>query len=255
MAESLGAIEAVLDGEIVAFDTTGRPSFAALQKRMHVTTPAQVRRLAQQTPATYLVFDVLHLEGHSLLDEPYAERRRALDALALSGPSWQTTPYFAGNGAAVLAASQQQGLEGVVAKRLDARYLAGKRSDLWLKVKNFRTQSVVIGGWQAGEGRRAQTIGSLLVGIPDGDGLHYVGRVGSGLGDQELSDLAMRLSSLAIDATPFVDETPREVAHWVRPELVAEVTYGEWTPDGRMRHPVWRGLRTDIDASEVERES
>src|SRR4051812_28284274 len=140
MAESLGSTQVVLDGEIVAMDSDGRPSFAALQSRMHVTNPAQVRRLTTQTPVTYLAFDVLHLDGRSLLDAPYAERREILDGLGLAGPSWQTPPHFSSNestgdrgiGASVLAASKEQGLEGIIAKRLDSRYFPGKRSDCWL---------------------------------------------------------------------------------------------------------------------------
>src|SRR3954471_11106705 len=197
MAEELGSRQVVLDGEIVAFDADGRPSFGALQSRMHVTHAASVRRVAASTPVTYLVFDVLHLDGRSLLDEPYEERRRILESLELYGPSWQTPPWFRGGGAAVLAASKQQGLEGVIAKRLDSRYYAGRRSDCWLKVKNLRTQEVVIGGWKPGAGRRAGAIGSLLLGVPGDDGLLYVGHVGTGFTDKMLRDLEADLRPLA----------------------------------------------------------
>jgi bifunctional non-homologous end joining protein LigD len=258
MAESLGATQVVLDGEIVAMDETGRPSFGALQSRMHVTGAAQVRRLVTQTPVTFLAFDVLHLDGRSLLDEPYAERRRLLESLALSGPSWQTPPFFVGGGAAVLAASQEQGLEGVVAKRLDSRYYPDKRSDCWLKLKNIRMQEVVIGGWKPGEGRRKGAIGSLLLGVPGPEGLDYVGHVGTGFTDKMLRELEADLAPLTRDDSPFAAVVPRphaKDARWVEPRLVGEVVFTEWTREGRLRHPAWRGLRPDKSPDEVTRES
>ena len=258
LAESQGSRQLVLDGEIVAFDASGRPSFEALQSRMHVTNTAQVRRLMTQTPVTYLVFDLLHLDGRSLLDEPYAERRRVLESLGLSGPSWQTPPHFEGDGDAVLAASLQQGLEGVVAKRLDSAYVPGKRSEAWLKVKNLRTQEVVIGGWKPGAGRRAGAIGSLLLGVPGPDGLAFAGHVGTGFTDKMLRDLETQLAPLARDESPFATTVPREharTAKWVDPVVVGEVVFGEWTREGRLRHPAWRGLRPDKSADQVVKES
>ena len=258
LAESLGARQVVLDGEIVALDGAGRPSFEALQSRMHVTNSAQVRRLMTQTPITYLVFDVLHLDGRSLLDETYVERRRILEALGLSGPSWQTPPHFEGDGSAVLAASREQGLEGVIAKRLDSRYYPGKRSDCWLKVKNLRTQEVVIGGWKPGAGRRAGAIGSLLLGVPGPDGLEFVGHVGTGFTDRALRELEAQLAPLVRDDSPFDTTVPREharTAKWVEPSIVGEVVFGEWTREGRLRHPAWRGLRPDKAPSDVVRET
>ena len=258
MAESLGSRQVILDGEIVAMDERGRPSFEALQARMHVTNAAQVRRLATQVPATFLAFDVLHLDGRSLLDEPYTERRRLLESLELSGPSWQTPPHFEGSGDAILAASKEQGLEGVLAKRLDSRYYAGKRSDCWLKVKNLRTQEVVIGGWKPGEGRRKGAIGSLLLGVPGEEGLGYVGHVGTGFTDAMLHELENMLSPLERSDPPFATAIPRphaKDAHWVEPQIVGEVAFGEWTKAGILRHPAWRGLRPDKNAADVVRES
>jgi len=258
MAESLGSTQVVLDGEIVAMDASGRPSFGALQNRMHVTGAAQVRRLVAQTPVTFLAFDVLYVDGRSLLTAPYAERREVLESLGLSGPSWQTPPYFAGDGPAILAASQAQGLEGVLAKRLDSPYVPDRRSDAWLKVKNIRTQEVVVGGWKPGEGRRHGLIGSLLVGVPGPDGLDYVGHVGTGFTDKMLRDLEVEMTRLARDHAPFAAEVPRaqaKDARWVSPELVGEVAFTEWTKDGRLRHPAWRGLRPDKSPDEVRRES
>jgi bifunctional non-homologous end joining protein LigD len=248
----------VLDGEIVAMDSDGRPSFGTLQQRMHVSNAAQVRRLAASTPATFLAFDVLHLDGQSLLDTPYVERRRILESLQLSGPSWQTPPHFEGGGDAVLAASKQQGLEGIIAKRLDSTYYAGKRSDCWLKLKNLRTQEVVIGGWKPGEGRRKGAIGSLLLGVPGADGLDYVGHVGTGFTDKMLRDLEQQLAPLSRDDSPFAAAVPRphaKDAHWVEPVVVGEVVFSEWTREGRLRHPAWRGLRPDKAATDVVKES
>jgi bifunctional non-homologous end joining protein LigD len=259
LAESMGSTQAVLDGEIVAFDEQGRPSFGRLQQRMHVTKAAALDRLRQDVPIHYVIFDLLHLDGRSLLDEPLSERRRLLAGLELSGGFWSTPGDFTDvDGNDILAASLSQGLEGVVAKRLDSRYLPGKRSELWTKVKNFRTQEVVIAGWKPGEGRRAGTIGSLLMGIhDDGGNLIYAGKVGTGFTDRILDELSAALGRLERKTSPFATEVPRaesKDAHWVTPSLVAEVRFSEWTSDGRLRHPSYRGLRPDKSAAEVRRE-
>jgi bifunctional non-homologous end joining protein LigD len=248
----------VLDGEIVAFDDGGRPSFAALQYRMHVGDPAQARRLAVKSPVTYLLFDVLHLDETTLTEGTYAERREILEALALRGPRWDTPPYFAGGGPAARSLSRAQGLEGIVAKRLDSIYEPGRRSRNWIKVKNLWTQEVIIGGWKPGQGRRGGGIGSLLLGVQGDEGLVYVGHVGTGFTDRMLADLGDRLRGLARQTPPFdTPVPPRDAkdAHWVEPTLVGEVRFGEWTPDARMRHPSWRGLRQDKSPAEVRRES
>ncbi len=244
--------DAVVDGEIVAMDEHGRPDFGALQNRMH-RTGAEVPRLAAARPVTYLVFDLLAWDGEDMLELPYAERRARLDALGLAGHRWAATPWFEGGGADVLAASEENGLEGVVAKRLDSVYRPGARSPEWRKIKNFRTQSVVVGGWRPGQGRRSGTIGSLLVGVPDDQGrLVYVGHVGTGFSDQDLRHLQQLLT--ARRTPPFEGNLPREVtrdAHWVEPDLVGEVAYAVWTAEGRLRHPVWRGVRDDLEPDDV----
>ncbi len=250
--------QAVLDGEIVAFDESGRPSFGALQFRMHVGDPVQARRLAAERPVTYFLFDVLHLDGRNLVGRAYVERRAILDDLALSGPRWDTPPYFAGGGTHALELSKAQRMEGILAKRLDSIYEAGRRSRTWIKVKNFRTQEVVIGGWKPGQGRRGGGVGSLLLGIPSDVGLVYVGHVGTGFTDRMLVSLGDQLRELDRDTSPFDTPVPprdAKEAHWVEPNLVGEVAFGEWTADGRMRHPSWRGLRPDKSPSEVRRES
>jgi bifunctional non-homologous end joining protein LigD len=259
MAASLGSRRVVLDGELVALDKDGRPSFSALQARMHVGDDAAVRRLMAQTPVTYMVFDLLYLDGRSLLDAPYSERRGLLAGLKLSGESWQTPPWFAGDGKAVFAASKEQHLEGIVMKRLESTYSPGIRSKSWLKLKNQRMQEVVIAGWKPGEGHREGSIGSLLLGVLNDDGdLIYVGNVGTGFTDAALTSLAADLKPLAIGESQFSTPIPRAQArdaHWVQPSLVGEVIFAEWTRDGRLRQPSWRGLRPDKPASDVHRES
>ncbi len=257
LAGRMGAARAVLDGEIVCFDTHGRPSFARLQKRMHVADAGAARALAASDPVVLLVFDLLYLDGSSLLSLPYHQRRALLDDLALAGPSWQTPPAFVGHGAEALRTSQEQGLEGVVAKRLTSIYLPGRRTPDWIKVKNIRTQEVVVGGWKPGSGRRAGTIGSLLLGLPHQDGLTYVGKVGTGFTDAALTSLAARLRPTARAGSPFDDVPGPDArdAQWVAPRLVGEVAFAEWTPDGRLRHPSWRGLRPDKNPEDVVRES
>jgi bifunctional non-homologous end joining protein LigD len=258
MAASLGSRRVVLDGELVALGEDGRPSFGALQVRMHVADAAAVRRLMTQTPVTFLAFDLLYLDGRSLLDVPYSERRALLADLQLSGGSWQTPPWFAGNGEAVYQTSKEQHLEGIVMKRLDSRYSAGRRSTSWLKLKNQLMQEVVIAGWNPGEGHREGSIGSLLLGVHDKNGdLIYVGNVGTGFTDAALRSLASELSPLAAEESAFATPIPRSQApdpHWVQPTLVGEVTFSEWTRNGRLRHPSWRGLRPDKASEEVRRE-
>jgi bifunctional non-homologous end joining protein LigD len=253
MAEAVPAREAIIDGEVVAFGEDGRPSFAALQTRMHSLGPAP------RAPIAFLAFDLLHLNGISLLGHPYVERRGLLDSLELAGPNWQIPPVFRGMGDAALQTSHAQNLEGVVAKRLDSLYEPGRRSQAWIKVKNTMMQSVVVGGWRTGKDSRQPTFGSLLCGINDPSGrLVYVGRVGSGFNSETLGELTHRLTSLARTTSPFHDTVPYEDtrdAHWVDPVLVGEVVFAGWTPDNRLWHPRWRGLRDDISPEAVIRES
>jgi bifunctional non-homologous end joining protein LigD len=189
---------------------------------------------------------------------PYRERRALLVGLGLDGPSWQTPPAFHGTGAAAVQTSKDQQLEGVVAKRLDSVYTPGRRSPFWIKVKNLRTQEVVIGGWTPGQGRRSGTIGALLLGIGSPDGLRYIGKVGTGFTDDMLADLKRRLDRHARATSPFTPDVPRADARdgrWVTPALVGEVAFSEWTSDGRLRHPAWRGLRPDKAPGDVVVES
>ncbi|MEV1247270.1 non-homologous end-joining DNA ligase [Nonomuraea sp. NPDC050022] len=237
-----GVKNAVIDGEVVALDPRGRPSFVRLQHRMHLTDPEEV--MLELYPVTYLPFDLLYLDGTTLLDLPYRDRRSLLDELDIGAP-----PYFPGD-SDLLAATQEQGLEGVVAKRLDSPYRPGTRSPSWIKVKHLSTRDVVIGGWKPGKGRRSGGIGSLIMGVFTEQGLTYVGHVGTGFTEAVLDQLYAFLSPLEIPRSPFQNVVPWR-NRWVRPELVGEVAYTMWTDDLRLRHPVWRGLRPDKLPSEV----
>ncbi|MQA62824.1 MAG: DNA ligase [Actinophytocola sp.] len=244
-----------LDGEVVAL-RDGKPSFAALQSRMHALD-SQATRLSRHDPVTYLIFDLLHLDGHSCLRLPYRERRDLLDSLELDGDRWRTSPTYPGQGAAVLAASREQQLEGAMAKRLDAPYRPGKRSGDWIKITDVLALEVVIGGWRPGEGRRAATFGSLLLGVPEDGGLRYVGHVGTGFSEDVLRGLRAKFNRLERKASPFTTDIPRDRsvgARWLSPKLVGEVVFREWTADRRLRAPAWRGLRPDRDPADIHHE-
>jgi bifunctional non-homologous end joining protein LigD len=258
LGRELGAHRAVLDGEIVAFDDEGRPSFQRLQGRIHLASESAVRSRMRDVPVTYMVFDVLYLDGRPLLRLGYEERRHVLAGLKLEGDFWQTPDHHVGEGKALLEASRRQGLEGVVAKRLGSSYEPGKRSSAWLKVKNVRTQEVVIGGWLPGKGRREGQIGALLVGYMDEvDGkqrLKYAGRVGTGFDAAKLEQLAKLLEPGRRDESPFDGRQPPKESIFVEPRHVAEVAFSEWTSAGTLRAPVFRGLRDDKRPEEVFRE-
>jgi bifunctional non-homologous end joining protein LigD len=249
MNRALSSHRAIVDGEIVAFDEHGRPSFGRLQSRMHVGSESAARRRAKEVPVVYVAFDLLWLDGHPLLDLPYEERRARLRELGLDGPSWRTPDHVVGDGAAVLAASLENGLEGVVAKKLDSPYEPGRRSPCWLKVKNVRREDVVVGGWLPGSGKRTDRIGALLVGVEDDGALRYAGRVGTGFTEAELDRLAKVLERR--EDSPFVagETKPPKESVFVQPTRVAEVEFTEWTSDGMMRHPSYKGLREEAPQS------
>jgi bifunctional non-homologous end joining protein LigD len=257
----LGMREVVLDGEIVAFDQSHppRPSFERLQRRMHVTSPSAIRRLSKSAPVVYAIFDLLYLDGRSLMGLAYDERRAALDELELGGPAWRVPAAFRGpahRGQALLDATEAQGLEGIVAKRRESRYEPGRRTGAWIKIKHTRRQELVIAGWLPGEGRRTDRIGALLMGVyEDGDRLRYAGRVGTGFTDRALEDLRDRLTPLRRDTSPFATapKLPRN-AMFVDPRLVAEIEFREWTGEGVMRAPSFKGLRDDKPPAAVVRE-
>ncbi|QXJ24579.1 DNA polymerase LigD [Actinomadura graeca] len=257
LADLLPHNDVVLDGEIVAFDQ-GRPSFERLQRRMHVTRPDP--RLIREVPVRYVAFDVLFLGGRPLYDLPYADRRALLAELDVAGTGpVEVPPYLHGADTdqvkELLDFTQEQHLEGLLAKRLDSPYRPGRRVDFWRKVKNFMTREVVICGWKPGKGRREGGVGSLLLGEYDAKGrLCFVGHVGTGFTDRALDELYGILWPLRRPTSPYDEAVPREYgrdAQWVEPRLVGEVAYGARTRDGRLRHPSWRGLRDDKDPLEV----
>jgi bifunctional non-homologous end joining protein LigD len=254
LGRGVGARPVLLDGEVVALDADGHPSFERLQRRMHLASEAAVRRRMSDTPVTLMLFDVLHLDGRSLLEQPWEERRARLEELALAGPSWRTPPVHRGHGGAFLQATKDQGLEGLVAKRADSPYEPGRRTGAWVKVKNVTRQELVIGGWLPGEGRRRERIGSLLVGLHDGDQLRYAGRVGTGFTETELRRLGELLAPLERPTSPFARRGLPKGAVWVEPRLVAEVEFREWTSAGILRAPAYKGLRDDRDPDTVVRE-
>lgn len=251
------ASSAVIDGELVALDAHGRPSFTRLQSRMNLTKPREIGTEAKRTPVQFYLFDVLSVDGDDVTAQPLSERRATLERIARDAiPAVSVPPVFDDVDAA-LAASREYGLEGIVVKNPVAAYRRGIRSEDWLKLKITHTQEVIIGGIRPGQGHRREGIGSLLLGIPGPDGLQYAGRVGSGFSDATLARLDATLTPLRTDENPFVGVPAADAsdAIWVRPEVVAEVEYGEFTPGGILRHPRWRGLRPDKSPDEVRRES
>lgn len=256
LGEAMGARAAVLDGEVVAFDDTGRPRFERLQPRIHVGSPAKARQLAAENPVALMLFDILWLDGHAVVERPYRERREVLEGLALRGAGWQIPPTTYGDGERVKATATELGLEGVVAKRADSPYRPGERSETWRKVKVTAGQEFVVGGWLAGNGRLAGRLGSVLVGYhdPSGGPLRYAGRVGSGIDESTRVQLETVLGPLRRDDAPFVAVPRLPDPAWTEPEVVVDVEFHEWTSAGVLRAPRFRGIRDDKDPGDVVRE-
>ena len=257
LPEAMSPHRLVLDGELVAFDG-GRPSFGRMQQRMNLARPGEIARMTAVVPVVYVVFDLLHVDGRDTTALPYVQRRRLLAEIVTDGPAWRVPAHHVDGGADLLQVARDLQLEGIVAKRADSPYVPG-RSKLWRKIKVRARQEFVVGGWKGGDGNRSGQLGSLLLGYHDPNGaLRYAGRVGTGFTQAELRRLVKLLIELAADQPAFDPPPPREVAraaHWVRPELVVEVAYGEWTTDGVLRHPAYLGLRSDKDPIDVVRES
>jgi len=255
----IGQRRVLLDGEIVTLGAAGRPDFGLLQQRMHVRSPSP--ELVARVPICYYVFDLLDLDGQALLTRSYQQRRELLAGLDLDtgGPLIRVPPNYVDvsgvTGRQLLEVAGQHGLEGVVGKRLRSRYEPGRRSPAWIKTALFHAQEVVVGGWTAGQGGRAGTVGALLLGAYDEQRrLRYLGDVGTGFTERMLADLLVRLTELEQPGSPFDEPVPRDHARrarWVRPELVGEVEYRAVTLDRRLRHTSWRGLRADKDPAQV----
>jgi bifunctional non-homologous end joining protein LigD len=268
IGEALADHAAILDGEVVALDQDGRPRFQLIQSRMGLSSPAAVKARASRTPVDYVIFDLLHLDGHCVRELPYVQRRELLEELSLDGPRWRTPRYRHGGGASLLEAARDQGLEGIVAKRCDSPYRPGRRSGEWIKERVWRTQEFVIGGYIPGEGRRSGRVGSLLVGYYDrraselGEGeaqtLHFAGGVGSGLTEELIGHLTRELAERERPDSPFDVGAPSgpkaRFAVWCQPELLCEVAWTEWTDEGTLRQPAFKGMRDDKDPREVVRE-
>lgn len=248
---------AVLDGEVAVLDEAGRSDFGRLQTRMHVADGRSLVELQARAPVTFCMFDLLWFDGSDLTGLAYLDRRRLLRDLVDDTEAWWVPAHHVGDGRALYDHAVAGGLEGLIAKRVDSAYLPGRRSSAWRKVKIRRSQELVVGGWLPGEGNRTGSLGSLLVGHHDEEGLRYAGRVGTGFTEAERRRLQPRLHERAVLHSPFVDELPAPVrrhAQFVRPELVVQVEFAEWTGDGRLRHPAYQGERYDKDPDEVTRE-
>ena len=242
LAVDLADHHVILDGEVVALDEHGVPQFEEMQNR------------ARATRIQFWAFDILELDGRSLVRAKYRDRRKVLETFA-HGTDLIVPGLLDGDGPEALAYSRKRKWEGVVAKRWDSTYQPGRRSAAWIKDKNWNTQEAVIGGWRLGNGGRSSGIGALLLGIPESGGLRFIGRVGTGFTEKELAMLKGVLAPLHTTESPFAPALPRlesKDVTYVRPELVGEVRYGEMTSDGRLRHPSWRGLRPDKSPADVK---
>ncbi|MFE2051159.1 ATP-dependent DNA ligase [Streptomyces sp. NPDC059459] len=251
LGTALGATPAVLDGEVLALDEQGRADFQLLQSRMGLAhAPGRAAHRAVKVPAHLVLFDALHLERRSLLRLPYRTRRDRLTALGLDGPSWSTPGALVGHGEQALRATREHGLEGLVCKRLDSVYEPGVRSRAWIKIRNMRSEDVVVGGWLPGKGRLTGLPGAVLVGQRAAGRLRYVGGVGTGWSAAERAELAALLRAAETDVCPFDPVPPVRGARWAVPRLVGEVRYSTRTREGLLRQPSWLRLRPDLAPEE-----
>jgi bifunctional non-homologous end joining protein LigD len=256
----------ILDGEIVALGDDGKPSFACLQHRMGLVAEKTISRMTESTPVTYMIFDILYYNTRSLEPLPYTERRQLLESLSLNGDAWQTPAYYEGTGPTLLKASKDLGLEGIVAKRLDSSYEQGKRTGAWIKIKNQARQELVIAGWVPGSGKRSGRVGSILTGYYDVNPeeailrgypqrLIYAGKVGTGFSDSFLDWLQGVFTKLRRPVSPFSEPIPMKDAIFVEPRLVGKFEFTEWTRQHTLRHPSFKGMHADKEATQVVRET
>ncbi|WP_320774136.1 ATP-dependent DNA ligase [Streptomyces sp. CRN 30] len=251
LGAALGTTPAVLDGEVLVLDEEGRADFQLLQSRMGLAhSPALAARRAARVPAHLVLFDALHLAGRPLLSLPYARRRGELEGLGLGGPAWSVPRALVGHGEEALRATREHGLEGLVCKRLDSVYEPGVRSRAWIKIRNLRSEDVVIGGWLPGRGRLTGLPGAVLVGQRAAGRLRYVGGVGTGWSEAERAELAGLLRVAATGSCPFDPVPAVPDARWVVPRLVGEVRFSTRTREGMLRQPSWLRLRPDLAPEE-----
>jgi len=257
-ADALAGFESLtLDGEVVAIDDSGLPSFRLLQQRMHVQDEVEARRRSATVPVVYAVFDVLSVNGTDTMRLPFRDRRSLLEQIVETGSHWRLTDLHLADPTDLLETVIDRGLEGIVAKDLRSPYVEGKRPRTWLKIKPRHRQEFVVGGWSEGRDGNTGSLGSLLIGVMDGENLVACGSVGSGLTDELRRAWIEELRKTARADSPFVNEVPPSAGrrfHWCDPLAVVEVAFGEWTADGHLRHPVYLGRRTDKSPSEVVRE-
>jgi bifunctional non-homologous end joining protein LigD len=249
------AEELLLDGEIVALDAKGRPSFHLLQQRMHLDRDTDIRLADSSVPVYFYAFDVLHCDGYDLTGCPLIDRKRFLGKALMPNERVSAVEFFEEHGEAAFDAIKKLGMEGIVAKKRASRYEMGKRSNSWLKIKTQLSEEFVIGGYSEGLGSRAATFGALLLGTVGESGkLTYVGHVGSGFDDQTLEEYREKFAALETTNMPFESKPPLKTpAKWLKPELVAEVKFAEWTPDGHLRAPVFLRLREDLSPENVHK--
>ena len=248
----------ILDGEVVAFTDDGRPSFGRLQDRMHIKDPAEAERRSRANPVSYVIFDLLHLNGTDTMALPLSDRRRLLEQVIDDGPHWRLTDVHHEGAGDLLAVVTEQQLEGLIAKKDSSQYLEGKRTPTWRKIKPRLRQEFVVGGWTEGRDGRSGSIGSLLIGYYDEAGaLRHAGSVGSGLDADALAQWRAIVTESARGTSPFGGPVPPTLGrtfHWIEPVHVVEIAFGEWTDDGNLRHPSYLGLRIDKDPRQVVRE-
>ncbi len=255
LSRALRGHSAVVDGEIVVLNDDGRPSFERLQSRINVSRDTDVRRAMRDNPATYVVFDILRLDGRDLTQTSLRIRKKTLKDVLTPAEGVMYADHVERDGEGLFAAVSSRGIEGMIGKRADSQYQPGRRSPDWIKVKAWQTQSCVIAGWTGGRGRRSKQLGALILGVYDGDDLIHCGQVGTGFDDMTLRTLRARLDTLVVEQSAL-RPVPRtsEPATWVRPELVCEVRHAGWTKQGILRHPAYLGMREDIPPHDCVRE-
>lgn len=248
------ADDAVLDGELIATDRSGHESFGRLQRRFGVADPRRAARLAAEVPVCCVLFDLLEIDGLEAWRLPYQQRRQLLEGLVTPGPTWLVTPSQVGDGAALLQRARDEQREGIMAKRLDAPYARGRRSDAWRKVKIRHAQEFAVCGWTEGEGHRSTGVGALVLACRDNDRWRWVGNVGTGLTSAESERWRTELEADQVDVAPFevaAGERALRRARWATPRHVVQVAYAEWTGDGRLRQPSLLGRRPDVHVDSV----